>query len=123
MPEPRKLSEDPLGRDSKPIWYSPAWIAAIVSLVTALLTIPEVIGNYYEKEQEIELAKETVRLAEIENEALLQNEHFKKLITVLNQKNPQERRIVLRFMATTLNDRKTIAWAIEELERLEEQER
>ena len=106
--------------EMKPIWYSPAWIAAIVSLITALLTIPQVVGDYFEKEQEVELAEEKVRLAEIENEALLQNEHFKKLITVLRERSPQERKIVLRFMATTLNDQKTIAWALQELERIEE---
>lgn len=33
----------------KPIWHSPVWLTAIVGVISAFFTIPDVIGNYLTK--------------------------------------------------------------------------
>ena len=38
---------------SEPIWKSPGWITALAGLVTAILTIPEIVGDYLTKRQEV----------------------------------------------------------------------
>ena len=42
-----------------PIWHSPAWITAIVALVSVFFTVPEVLGNYLSTEQATEAARQT----------------------------------------------------------------
>lgn len=49
------------------VWKRPGWITAIVGLITALLTVPDVVGTYLSKQQDIELAKENTEAVRILN--------------------------------------------------------
>jgi hypothetical protein len=101
------------------IWKRPAWIAAIVSLISVFLTVPEVIGNYLTKQQDIELAKEetaTVRLGNIESK---QDQEFKIVNSTLSQQGT-ERIFLIRYLAATLDDPDAKEWAKKEAERLDE---
>ena len=103
-----------------PVWHSPAWITAMVGLISIFFTVPEVIGNYLAKEQEIDLVSKEIELAEIKNRDLEKSNYFKSLITVLqvNQKTPRpdkDRAITLRFIFHTAEDPKIKKWAEAEL--------
>ena len=104
---------------SQPIWHSPAWITAIVAFITTMLTIPNTVGDYLSKKQDIELAQAQVRLAEIENRDRETENRYKPVITV-RQTKPEERGMLLRFIAATADSSNTREWAQRELEILSE---
>lgn len=127
--------------ESEPVWKRPAWITAIVGLVSVILTVPEISSKYFEKEQAILLAKlekkqelrlvglekeQELRLAElkveskrIENQASAQQYEFEIVNNILAQKGP-ERVFVLRYLAATLDNQEARNWAAKEVERLDE---
>ena len=90
---------------SEPIWKSPGWVTALVGLVTAILTIPEIVGNYYTKQQEANESK--------------QDSEFRIVSNTLSQQG-LERVFVLRYLAATLDDKDAQAWAADEVTRLDE---
>lgn len=102
-----------------PIWHKPAWVTTIVGLVSVFLTIPEVIVEYYKKEQEVEIAKqrkEEIRLGNLESK---QDQEFKVIQNTLSQ-HGAERIFVLRYLAATLDDDDAKEWANNEVTRLDE---
>lgn len=99
---------------SIPIWHSPQWITAIITLASSFLTIPDVISSYLSKQQEIELSEQKVKLYRIENEDKIQINKFKPLVTVIQSK-PENKAMVLRFISTTAENEKIKQWAKEEL--------
>ena len=90
---------------SEPIWKSPGWITALVGLVTAILTIPEIVGNYYTSKQEVSESK--------------QDSEFRIVSNTLAQQGI-ERVFVLRYLAATLDDKDAKAWAADEVKSLDE---
>ncbi len=101
-----------------PIWQSPAWVTAVVGLVSAFLTIPQVVGDYFSKLQDVEIAKEqkeSVRLGNLESK---QEQEFRVVNSTLAQQGP-ERVFVLRYLASTLDDAEARNWAREEVNRLD----
>lgn len=102
-----------------PIWHSPAWIAAIVGLVSAFLTVPEVVGDYLTKQQDIELAKENTEAVRLGNIESKQEQEFQIVNSTLAQQGT-ERVFVLRYLASTLDDKDAKAWAEKEVERLDD---
>lgn len=89
---------------SEPIWRSPGWVTALVGLITAILTIPEIVGNYYTKQQEANESK--------------QDSEFRIVSNTLSQQGT-ERIFVLRYLAATLDDKDAKEWAKGEVHRLE----
>lgn len=102
----------------KPIWHSPGWITAIVGVVSAFLTIPEVVGDYLSKQQDIELAKQEVIAKSVSNESDKQTLEFRIVNNTLSQQGA-ERIFVLRYLAKTLDDEDARTWANEEVDRLD----
>lgn len=97
---------------SEPVWKRPAWITAIVGVISAFLTVPGIVGEYLAKEQDIEAAR-------LSNIALKQDQEFKIVNDTLAHLGP-ERIFVLRYLAATLDDPEARAWALEEVGRLDE---
>lgn len=104
--------------ESKPIWHSPQWITAIVALVTSLLTIPDVVGTYLSKAQDIKLAEQQIELAKIQNQDEIQKNKFKPLLTVI-QNRPDDRPTILRFILETSENKALQSWAEAELTELD----
>jgi len=105
-------------RSDKPIWHSPVWLTAIVGVISAFLTVPDIIGSYLTKQQEIKLQKEKTegfRLGNIESK---QEQEFKIVNNTL-AKQGTERVFVLRYLASTLDDTDAKKWAQGEVERLD----
>ena len=98
--------------EAPPVWHRPAWITAMVGLVSAFLTIPDVVGDYLAKEQEIEATR-------IENEGSVQGQALELVQNTLSQQG-DERIFMLRFFAATLQDPQAKAWAEGEVARLDE---
>ena len=71
---------------SNPVWHSPAWITAMVALISVFLTVPDAVSNYLSKQQDIELAQKNIQLAEIKNRDIEKANLFKNLLTVVQQK-------------------------------------
>ncbi|EMI4229830.1 hypothetical protein V6436_004146 [Vibrio vulnificus] len=105
--------------DSKPVWHNPGWITAIVALVSAFLTLPEVIGSYVSKQQDIELAKQTTEAARLGNLESKQEQEFRIVQNTLAQQGT-ERVFVLRYLAHTLDDENAKRWAEKEVTRLDD---
>lgn len=106
-------------KPSRPVWHSPAWITAIVGLVSVFLTVPDIIGQYLTKQQDIELAKEKtegLRLGNIESK---QQQEFDIVNSTLAQQGT-ERVFVLRYLASTLDDEDAKNWAVDEVKRLDD---
>ena len=96
---------------TKPIWHSPAWITAIVGLVGVFLTIPERVGNYFEKQQEI-------THLEIQNLDSRQEHELNVALNTLAQQG-DERVFLLRYLAATHDDADAKKWAEGEVARLD----
>jgi len=96
---------------SKPIWHSPVWITAIVGLIGAFITIPDHIGNYFEKGQEIE----KLRLQNIDSK---QQQELSLVKETLSQQGT-ERIFLLRYLSKTVDDKEAKEWASEEVKRLD----
>jgi|GEM_PF-2945134 len=105
--------------ESKPIWHSPIWITAIVSLISILFTVPEVIGNYLTKQQDIVLAKEKALSVALKNDELKQDQTFTIVHNTLAQQGT-ERVFLLRYLSAALDDEKIANWAKEEVKLLDE---
>lgn len=108
-----------LPKNTTPIWHSPVWITAIVGLVSAFLTVPEIVSSYLSKQQDIELAKEKTREQSVKNENDKQALEFSIVNNTLAQQGA-ERVFVLRYLARTLDDADAQAWAQEEVARLDQ---
>lgn len=104
---------------SVPIWHSPLWITAIIGLVSAFLTVPEIIGNYLTKQQDIKLAEKKAEEIQINNEQSKQEQKFKIVNNTLAQQG-SERIFILRYLAHTLDDPDAKKWAELEVERLDD---
>ena len=104
---------------NKPFWHNPAWITAMVGLVSVFLTVPGVVGNYLTKKQDIDLAKEKRRAAELENTASKQDQEFKIVENTLSLQG-KERVFLLRYLAATLDDEDAKSWARQEVIRLDD---
>lgn len=104
---------------SRPIWHSPAWITAIVGLVSAFLTVPDIIGSYFEKQQEIDLAKVKTETARLSNLVSKQEQEFQIINETLAQQGT-ERVFVIRYLSYTLDDEDAKLWAEEEVSRLDQ---
>lgn len=94
-----------------PIWHNPAWVTAIVGVVSAFLTIPEVVSDYLTREQDIEQQRLLNANSKLEQE-------FSVVNTTLAQQGT-ERIFVLRYLARTLDDEDARSWAEEEVKRLD----
>ncbi|WP_089727778.1 hypothetical protein [Candidatus Thiosymbion oneisti] len=100
------------------IWKKPAWITAIVGLISVFLTVPEIIGNYLAKQQDIEIAKENTRALKLKNTESKQDQEFEIVNNILARQGT-ERVFALRYLAATLDDPDAKAWATKEVERLD----
>lgn len=105
-------------RPREPVWYRPAWVTAMVALVSAFLTVPDVIGDYYAKEQDIEIAKQQVEAARLGNLQSKQSAEFDVVQNTLS-KQGDERIFILRYFAATLDDPEARGWAEAEVIRLD----
>ncbi|WP_432698177.1 hypothetical protein ACQUQP_07495 [Marinobacterium sp. YM272] len=105
--------------NTPPIWHSPAWITAIVGLVSAFLTLPDIVGNYLSKQQDIRLAEQKTEAARLGNLESKQEQEFKIVNNTLAQQGT-ERIFVLRYLAETLDDKDGKRWAQKEVERLDD---
>jgi len=96
---------------TKPIWHNPKWLTAIVAVISAFLTIPNVVSDWLTGQQEVELAKTEVakQVQDIELQ----------IITNTLAQQGQERVFILRYLARTHNDEDVQAWAAQEVERLD----
>lgn len=95
--------------EKRPIWHSPPWITAIVGLIGTFLTVPEILGNYFQQQQEINILETKNLGARQEQELLLVKE-------TLNQKGT-ERIFLLRYLSATADDDEARNWAESEVER------
>ena len=102
-----------------PIWTKPAWITAIVGLISVFLTVPGVFGEYLAKRQDLELAKVKIMAEQIRNKESQQEIEFKIVHNTLAQQGP-ERIFLLRFLASTVDDPDTKKWAATEVKRLDD---
>lgn len=102
-----------------PIWQSPAWITAIVGLISAFLTVPDVVGNYFSKQQDIELAEQKTKSVKLANDLSKQDQEFQIVNNTLARQGT-ERVFVLRYLAATLDDDDAKTWAKEEVRLLGE---
>ena len=109
MSDPNDVTNNPV---AAPVWKRPGWIAAIVSLISAFLTIPEIAGNYLNNYQKAEALK-------ITNKGEEQKQSLEIFNKALAQKGP-ERVFVLRFLAATLKDKTAKEWATLEVKRLDD---
>lgn len=96
---------------TKPFWSNPSWVTAIVTLIGAFTTIPDVVSNWLAKEQEIELQKQ-------ETKEKAQSNQFAILDSALGQIGP-ERIFVLRYLQSTFDDKRVRDWASQEVARLQ----
>lgn len=110
-----EIEEKPV---SKPIWHSPAWITAIVGVISAFLTVPEVVSGYLSKQQDIALAKQKTEEQRVKNENDKQSLEFTIVNNTLAQQG-SERIFVLRYLAKTLDDTDAREWANDEVARLD----
>lgn len=92
---------------SEPIWKSPGWLTAIAGIITALITIPEQVGNYLSKMQDIEKAK-------VEQKSLQLKNTFQIVNNTLAQQG-EERVFILRYLAATLENQQARNWAESEI--------
>ncbi len=121
MTDMSKESEETDAKDreeAEPVWKRPAWITAIVGVISAFLTVPDVVGNYLAKEQDIEIAKQEVMAAEIRNRGQTQDLEFSVIQNSLGQQG-EERVFMLRYFARTLDDPEARGWAQDEVDRLD----
>ena len=103
--------------NSEPLWKRPAWITAMVGVISIFFTVPEIIGDYLTKQQDIELAKEKTKSVELQNKETKQDQEFKIINSTLAQLDT-ERVFLLRYLAATLDDPEAREWAKVEVERL-----
>ena len=101
------------------VWKKPAWLTAIVGVISIFLTVPDVIGNYLTKQQDIELAKEKTAAARLKNLDLKQDQEFKIVNNTLAEQGT-ERVFLLRYLSATLDDPAAKTWASEEVNRLDQ---
>lgn len=101
-----------------PIWHKPIWITAIVSLISVFFTVPEIVGQYLVKEQDIELAKEKTEALRLGNLEFKQKQEFGIVDSTLS-KQGSERVFMLRYLAATLDDKEARKWAEKEVDRLD----
>ena len=104
---------------AEPVWHRPAWLTAIVGVISVFLTGPEVLGNYFAKQQDIEIAKQEVKAANLRNLQSQQDREFMIVQNTLAQQGT-ERVFVLRYFAATLDDEEAKQWAENEVQRLDE---
>lgn len=90
----------------------------MVGLVSAFLTIPDIVGNYLTKQQDIELAKEKTEGVRLGNLDSKQDQEFKIVHSTLAQQG-SERVFILRYLAATLDDEAARSWAQGEVTRLD----
>ncbi len=103
----------------EPVWKRPAWLTAIVGVISVFLTVPDKIGDYLTKQQDVEIAKQKVTAAELENRQSKQDQEFIIVQNTLAQQGP-ERVFLLRYFAATLDDDEAKQWAAAEVKRLDE---
>lgn len=104
---------------SKPIWHSPAWVTAIVGVISAFLTVPDVVGNFLAQQQAVKLAEEQTKAQRLLNEGSKQDQELNVLRETLAQPSGLERVFVLRYLSRTLDDEDARKWAEDEVARLE----
>ncbi len=105
-------------RPPDPVWYRPAWITAMVGLVSAFLTVPGVVGDYLAKQQDIEIARQKVEAVRLGNLEAKQSQEFAVVQNTLGQQG-EERIFMLRYFAATLDDPEAKHWAEAEVDRLD----
>ena len=101
--------------NQNPIWHSPAWITAIVGLISAFLTIPDVAISYIEKQKAMDMAQKKIEEKAIDNSDKILENHYKNLNTLLAKK-PEDREMAMRFIAKTVDNQRVREWAESELE-------
>lgn len=104
--------------NNESVWKRPAWITAIVGVITALITIPDNIGNYYVKKAESNVKIAEIQATKIENKGSIQQQILQIVSEVQKQKG-EERVFMLRYLAKTLSDSGAKKWAEVEVERLD----
>ncbi len=119
MTDSTEHSKDKKDRSTDPVWHRPAWITAIVAVISTFLTIPDKVGDYLAQEQMIEIEKQKVKAAEINNDHLKQKQEF-SIIQNLLLHTGDERVAMLRYFAATLDDDDAKKWAKSEVERLDD---
>ena len=113
------MANDDPTPDSEAVWKRPAWITAIVGVISAFLTVPGVVGSYLEKQQDIKIAEQKVEEAKLNNTLSKQSQEFTVVQNSLAQQGT-ERVFLLRYFASTLDDAEAKTWAKEEVTRLDE---
>lgn len=108
-----------LEQKNMPIWHSPAWLTAIAGIVSIFLTVPDIVGNYLSKQQDIELAKQKTESLHLGNTDSKQKQEFEIINNTLARQG-DERIFMLRYLAATIDDADAKKWAEKEVEMLEE---
>lgn len=101
-----------------PVWKHPAWLTAMVAVISVFLTVPDKIGDFFTKKQDIEIAKAEEQAAKLRNEQSKQDQEFLIVQNTLTQQGT-ERVFLLRYFAATLDDVDAQTWAKAEVKRLE----
>lgn len=117
-PSKDRKSDRPSDKKPEPVWYRPEWITAIVGVISAFLTVPDVVGNYLAKEQDIKIAEQEVKAAQLANQQSKQSNEFQIIQNSLNQQG-EERIFMLRYFAATLDDPEAKSWAQAEVGRFD----
>lgn len=103
---------------AEPVWKRPGWITAMVGVVSVCLTIPQIVGDYLTKQQDIKLAEQKTESIRRQNLEMQQDQEFKIVSNTLSQQG-SERIFVLRYLAATLDDESAKRWAQSEVQRLD----
>ena len=113
MPYLSTMSDNPeehsVVYEKRPIWHSPPWITAIVGLVGTFLTVPDIVGNYFQQKQEIEIL-------ETKNQGARQEQELGLVKATLAQQGT-ERVFLLRYISATADDDDARNWAKDEVGR------
>ncbi|QTH71199.1 hypothetical protein [Pseudoalteromonas xiamenensis] len=99
------MERDSNSETVQPIWMRPAWLTAIATIITVVLSVPNVIGDYFSKQQDIEIAK-------TKNRGELLAQEF-SIIEKTQQKDGEERVFFLNYLSRVLDDPEGKKWAAE----------
>lgn len=97
--------------NDEPVWKRPGWITAIIGLLSAMLTIPNITGEYL-------IAREKTVEIRTKNAGSKQEQETKVINQIISQQGT-ERIFYLRYLAATLDDELARKWAANEVSRLE----
>lgn len=108
-----------MAKTQRSVWTRPAWITAIVALVSVVSQFPSVVSDYLSNRTAIKLEEQKIDTIKIQNTISSQEQEFRIIFNTLEQQGT-ERIVMLRYLAETHDDEATKNWAKNEVRRLSE---